>query len=158
LQIIFFAVFIGLGITLIGEKGEPLRKLFDSLSEVMFWITGIIIRFAPIGVIGLVAPMIGGYGASVLFPLVNTIVAVAAACIIHAAIVYSPTVSAFAKINPLTVFKGIAPAAAVAFSTASSAGTLPVTLKNTQENLGVSNKISSFVLPLGATINMDGTA
>src|SRR5699024_1251405 len=79
------------------------------------------------------------------------------ACIIHAAIVYSTTVRAFAKINPLTFFKGIATAAAVAFSTASSAGTLPVTLKNTQENLGVSNKISSFVLPLVATIYMDGT-
>ena len=158
LQIIFFAVFIGLGITLIGEKGEPLRKLFDSLSEVMFWITGIIMRFAPIGVIGLVAPIIGEYGASVLLPLLKTIIAVAIACIIHAAIVYSTSVRVFAKINPLTFFKGIAPAAAVAFSTASSAGTLPVTLKNTQENLGVSNKISSFVLPLGATINMDGTA
>src|SRR5690625_7068392 len=60
--------------------------------------------------------------------------------------------------NPLTFFKGIAPAAVVAFSTASSAGTLPMTLKNTQENLGVSQKVSSFVLPLGATINMDGTA
>src|SRR5699024_1574186 len=142
----------------IGEKGEPLRKLFDSLSEVMFWITGIIMRFAPIGVIGLVAPIIGEYGASVLLPLLKTIVAVAVACIIHAAIVYSTTVRAFAKINTLTFFKGIAPAAAVAFSTSSSAGTSPVTLKNTQENLGVSNKISSFVLPLGATINMDGTA
>src|SRR5699024_3178239 len=76
LQIIFFAVFIGLGITLIGEKGEPLRKLFDSLSEVMFWITGIIMRFAPIGVIGLVDPIIGEYGASVLLPLLKTIVAV----------------------------------------------------------------------------------
>src|SRR5699024_2350476 len=155
LQIIFFAVFIGLGITLIGEKGEPLRKLFDSLSEVMFWITGIIMRFAPIGVIGLVAPIIGEYGASVLLPLLTTSGAVAVACLSHAAIVYATTVRAVAKINPLTFFKGIAPAAAVAFSTASSAGTLPVTLKNAQENLGVSNKISSFVLPLGATINMD---
>src|SRR5699024_6523013 len=158
LQIIFFAVFIGLGITLIGEKGEPLRKLFDSLSEVMFWITGIIMRLATIGVIGLVVLIIGEDGASVLLPLLKTIVAVAVACIIHAAIVYSTTVRAFAKINPLTFFKGIAPAAVVAFSTASSAGTLPMTLKNTQENLGVSQKVSSFVLPLGATIRMDGTA
>src|SRR5699024_978897 len=134
------------------------RKLFDSLSEDTFWITGIIMRFAPIGVIGLVAPIIGESGASVLLPLNTTSVAVSAACIIHEAIVYSTTVRAFAKINPLTLFKGIAPAAAVAFSTASSAGPLPVTLKNTLENLGVSNKISSFVLPLGATINMDGTA
>src|SRR5699024_661715 len=158
LQIIFFAVFIGLGITLIGEKGEPLRKLFDSLSEVMFWITGIIMRFAPIGVIGLVARIIGEYGASVLLPLLKTIVAGSVACIIYSALVYSTSLMAFAKRNPLPLFTGIAPAAAVAFSTASSAGTLPVTLKNTQEHLGVSNKISSFVLPLGATINMDGTA
>src|SRR5699024_9864754 len=70
----------------------------------------------------------------------------------------SSAVKLFAKMNFLKFFKGIAPAATVAFSTASSAGTLPVTLKNTQENLGVSNKVSSFVLPLGATINMDGTA
>lgn len=158
LQIIFFAIFIGLAITLIGDKGEPVRRFFDSLSEIMFWVTGIIMRFAPLGVLGLVAPIIGEYGASVLLPLLKTIIAVAVACLIHALLVYSSSVKIFAKMNPITFFKGIAPAAAVAFSTASSAGTLPVTIKNTQENLGVSNKISSFVLPLGATINMDGTA
>src|SRR5699024_2406568 len=124
----------------------------------MFWITGIIMRFAPIGVIGLVAPIIGEYGASVLLPLLKTIVAVAVACIIHAAIVYSTTVRALAKINTLTFFKGIAPAAAVAFSTASSEGYLAVTLKSTHENIVVSNKINCFVLPLAATIIMDGTA
>ena len=158
LQIIFFAIFVGLAITMIGQKGEPVRRFFDSLSEIMFWITGIIMRFAPIGVLGLVAPIIGEYGPSVLLPLLKVILAVAVACVVHAVLVYSLAVKAFAKINPLTFFKGIAPAALVAFSTASSAGTLPVTIKNTQENLGVSNKISSFVLPLGATINMDGTA
>lgn len=158
LQIIFLAIFVGLAITLIGEKGEPLKRFFDSLAEVMFWITDIIMRFAPIGVLGLIAPIIGEYGASVLLPLLKIILAVAIACVIHAVLVYSGSVKAFAKMNPLVFFKGIAPAAAVAFSTASSAGTLPVTIKNTQENLGVSNKISSFVLPLGATINMDGTA
>lgn len=158
LQIIFFAIFIGLAITLIGDKGEPVRRFFDSLSEIMFWVTGIIMRFAPLGVLGLVAPIIGEYGVSVLLPLLKTIIAVAVACLIHALLVYSSSVKIFAKMNPITFFKGIAPAAAVAFSTASSAGTLPVTIKNTQENLGVSNKISSFVLPLGATINMDGTA
>lgn len=158
LQIIFFAIFIGLAITIVGKKGEPVKQFFDSLAEVMFWITDIIMRFAPIGILGLVAPIIGEYGASVLLPLLKVILAVAIACILHAVIVYSTSVNIFAKMNPLTFFKGIAPAAAVAFSTASSAGTLPVTIKNTQENLGVSNKISSFVLPLGATINMDGTA
>ncbi len=158
LQIIFFAIFLGLAITVIGKKAEPVFNFFDSFAEVMFWITGIVMRFAPIGVLGLVAPIIGQYGASVLLPLLKIILAVGIACLVHAIVVYSLSVKTFANMNPLTFFKGIAPAAVVAFSTASSAGTLPVTIKNTQENLGVSNKISSFVLPLGATINMDGTA
>lgn len=158
LQIIFFAIFIGLAITLVGKKADPVYRFFDGFAEVMFKITGIVMRFAPIGVLGLVAPIIGQYGPQVLLPLLKIIIAVLIACILHTILVYSMSVKIFAKMNPLTFFKGIAPAAVVAFSTASSAGTLPVTIKNTQDNLGVSNKISSFVLPLGATINMDGTA
>lgn len=158
LQIIFFAVFVGLAITLIGDKAKPVQTFFESFSEIMFKITDIVMRFAPIGVLGLVAPIVGEYGPSVLLPLLKVILAVAIACIVHAIVVYSLSAKIFANMNPIVFFKGIAPAALVAFSTASSAGTLPVTMKNTQENLGVSNKISSFVLPLGATINMDGTA
>lgn len=158
LQIIFFAILVGLGITVIGKKAEPVHRFFDALAEIMFWITGIVMRFAPIGILGLVAPIIGEYGTSVLLPLLKIIITVGIACILHAAFIYSFSVKVFAKMNPLSFFKGIAPAALVAFSTASSAGTLPVTIKNTQENLGVSNRISSFILPLGATINMDGTA
>lgn len=158
LQIIFFAIFLGLAITLIGKKADPVYHFFDAFAEIMFKITGIIMRFAPIGILGLVAPVIGEYGPNVLLPLLKVIIAVAIACILHAIIVYSLSVKVFADMNPLTFFKGISPAAIVAFSTASSAATLPVTIKNTQENLGVTNKISSFVLPLGATINMDGTA
>lgn len=158
LQIIFFAIFIGLALTLIGEKASPVYNFFESFSEVMFKVTGIVMHFAPIGIFGLVAPIIGQYGAQVLLPLFKIILAVGLACLLHAIIVYSSAVKTFAKMNPVTFFKGIAPAAVVAFSTTSSAATLPVTIKNTQENLGVSNKISSFVLPLGATVNMDGTA
>lgn len=158
LQIIFFAIFIGLAITVIGEKAKPVYRFFDSFAEIMFWITGIVMRFAPIGILGLVAPIVGEYGPSVLLPLLKIILAVAFACIIHAIVIYSSSVKVFANMNPIPFFKGIAPAAVVAFSTASSAGTLPITIKNTQENLGVSNRISSFILPLGATINMDGTA
>ncbi|MBM7713209.1 Na+/H+-dicarboxylate symporter [Bacillus thermophilus] len=158
LQIIFFAIFVGLAITLVGEKAGPVYRFFDGFAEVMFRITGIVMRFAPIGILGLVAPIIGQYGTQVLLPLLKIIIAVGIACLLHAIAVYSVSVKIFAKMSPLTFFKGITPAAVVAFSTASSAGTLPVTIKNTQENLGVSNKISSFVLPLGATINMDGTA
>lgn len=158
LQIIFFAIFLGLAITFIGKKAEPVYQFFDSFAEIMMKITGIVMRFAPIGIIGLVAPIVGQYGPQVLLPLLKIILTVAIACILHAVIIYSLCVHIFAKMNPLTFFKGIAPAAIVAFSTASSAATLPVTLKNTRENLGVSNKITSFVVPLGATINMDGTA
>ncbi|WP_106496426.1 dicarboxylate/amino acid:cation symporter [Lentibacillus sp. Marseille-P4043] len=158
LQIIFFALFIGIAITLVGEKAQPVYRFFDGFAEIMYKITGIIMKIAPIGVLGLVAPVIGEYGLSVLLPLIKVIAAAFVACIVHAILVYSSAVKIFAKMSPLTFFKGISPAAIVAFSTASSAGTLPITLKNTQENLGVPSKISSFVLPLGATINMDGTA
>ncbi|MDN3498650.1 dicarboxylate/amino acid:cation symporter [Microbacterium sp. APC 3898] len=158
LQIIFFAVFIGLAITLVGKPAAPVRRFFEGFAEVMYKITGIIMRFAPIGVLGLVAPVVGQYGLSVLLPLAKLILAVALACLFHAAVVYSLAVKTLGKTRPLKFFRGIAPTAAVAFSTCSSSGTLPVTFKNTQENLGVSRKISSFVLPLGATLNMDGAA
>ncbi|WP_318614354.1 dicarboxylate/amino acid:cation symporter [Sporosarcina sp. YIM B06819] len=158
LQIIFFALFIGLAITLVGEKAQPVYRFFEGFAEVMYKITGIVMKVAPIGVLGLLAPVVGQYGLSVLLPLVKVILAVYIACILHAAIVYSAAVKTWGKMSPLRFFKGISPAALVAFSTASSSGTLPVTIKNTNENLGVPNKISSFVLPLGATVNMDGTA
>jgi len=158
LQIIFFALFIGLAITFVGEKAQPVYRFFEGFSEVMFKITGIVMKVAPIGILGLLAPIVGQYGLSVLLPLLKVILAVYIACIIHAIVVYSSAVKVFGKMNPLKFFKGISPAALVAYSTASSAGTLPVTIKNTNENLGVPNKVTSFVLPLGATVNMDGTA
>jgi len=158
LQIIFFALFIGLAITLVGEKARPVYSFFEGFAEVMYKVTGIVMKVAPIGILGLLAPVIGQYGLSVLLPLVKVILAVYIACILHAVVVYSTAVKTFAGMSPKRFFKGISPAALVAFSTCSSSGTLPVTIKNTNENLGVPNKISSFVLPLGATVNMDGTA
>src|SRR5690625_1625155 len=158
LQVIFFAIFIGIGIILVGEKAAPVDNFFDGLAEIMYKITGIIMTLVPLGVFGLLAPIVGEYGLSVLMPLMKLIIAMLIGCIIHIAVVYSTAVKTLGKMNPVQFFKGIFPAGAVAFSTASSAGTLPVTIKNTQENLGVSQETSSFVLPLGATINMDGTA
>ena len=156
LQIIFFALFIGLAITFVGEKAQPVYRFFEGFAEVMYKITGIVMKVAPLGILGLLAPVVGQYGLAVLLPLVKVIAAVYIACILHAVIVYSSAVKVLGKMSPIKFFKGISPAALVAFSTASSAGTLPVTIKNTNENLGVPNKISSFVLPLGATVNMDG--
>ncbi|SFA83927.1 Na+/H+-dicarboxylate symporter [Lentibacillus halodurans] len=158
LQIIFFSIFIGIGITMVGQKAEPVQRFFEGFAEIMYKITWIIMKLIPIGIFGLLAPIIGEYGLSVLMPLIKLISVVAIACIIHALVTYSIAVKTFAKMNPLQFFKGIAPASLVAFSTQSSSGTLPVTIKCSEDNLGVSKKISSFILPLGATINMDGTS
>ncbi|SES64897.1 Na+/H+-dicarboxylate symporter [Salinibacillus kushneri] len=158
LQIIFFALFIGIAISLVGEKAQTVYRFFEGFAEVMYKITGIVIQLAPIGVFGLIAPVVGEYGIGVLLPLLKVILGVLVACLLHAVITYSIVVKSFGKISPLVFFKGIAPAGLFAFSSASSAGTLPLTMKNSQENLGVTQKTSSCVLPLGATINMDGTA
>lgn len=158
LQIIFFAICIGIGIILVGESALPVQRFFNGLADIMYKITNSIMLLVPFGIFGLLTPIIGEYGLSVLLPLLKLILAVLAACIIHAGIVYALAVKSMAKMNPFHFFKGIFPAAAVAFSTSSSSGTLPVTMKNTQENLNVSKETSSFTLPLGATINMDGTA
>ncbi|TFJ94358.1 dicarboxylate/amino acid:cation symporter [Lentibacillus salicampi] len=158
LQIIFFSIFVGIGITMVGQKAEPVYRFFDGFAEIMYKITWVIMKLIPIGVFGLLAPIIGEYGLSVLMPLIKLISVVAVACIIHALVTYSIAVKTFAKMNPLKFFKGIAPASLVAFSTQSSSGTLPVTIKCSEDHLSVSQKLSSFILPLGATINMDGTS
>lgn len=158
LQIIFFALFIGLGITMVGEKAQPVYRFFDGFAEIMYKITWIIMKLIPLGVFGLLAPIIGEYGLSVLLPLIKLVSVVAVGCIVHALICYSVGVKTLANMSPVHFFKGILPASLVAFSTQSSSGTLPVTIKCAEDKLGVSKQISSFVLPLGATINMDGTA
>ncbi|MEK6266084.1 MAG: dicarboxylate/amino acid:cation symporter [Clostridium sp.] len=159
LQVIAFALFLGIGCTFLPkEKSAPFVNLFDSIAEIMYKITGFIMWFAPFGVFGLIVPVVSEYGIDVLKPLSMVILAVYIGCVLHAVLVYSTAVKLFAKISPIKFFKGIAPAAVTAFSTASSSGTLPVTITSVRENLGVSEKIASFVLPLGATINMDGTA
>ena len=159
LQVIAFALFLGIGCTSLPEdKSKAFVNFFDSLAEIMYKITAFIMMLAPYGVFALIVPVVASYGLDVLMPLSMVILAVYIGCILHAVITYSTAVKIFAKISPAKFFKGIAPAAVTAFSTTSSSGTLPVTIRSTRENLGVSEKISSFVLPLGATINMDGTA
>lgn len=158
LQIIAFAIIIGIGIISIGEQGKVLFNFFDAFAEVMYKIIGAIMKFAPIGVFALITPVVAENGPSVLLPLLKLILVVYAGCIIHVAVTYSSTIKIFAKESPIKFFKGIAPAMIFSFTTASSSGTLPITMKRSEENLGVPKSISSFVLPLGATINMDGTA
>jgi len=158
LQIIAFALIIGAGIIGIGEKGKVLFNFFDSMADVMYKIIAVIMEFAPIGVFALITPVVAQNGPGVLLPLLKLIVVVYAGCAIHALFTYSATVSLFAKVSPVKFFKGIAPAMVFAFTTASSSATLPINMKRCEENLGVPKSVTSFVLPLGATINMDGTA
>lgn len=113
---------------------------------------------APYGVFALIASTAGQYGLSMLLPLMKVIVAVYLGCILHAIITLGGLVALLARLNPIQFFRGVGEAQMVAFSTVSSSGTLPVTISAAQHNMGVSKGISSFVLPLGATINMDGTA
>ncbi len=158
LQIIFFAIFLGISITLAGEKGEPAKKFFDSMSETMYKMTEMVMEFAPFGVFGLMAWVAASYGADVLFGLAKVIVGVYLASLIHLFIVVGGGIFTFAKQSPFKFFKGILSAQILAFSSTSSSGTLPVTTENVTKNLVVSKPVASFVLPLGATINMDGTA
>lgn len=158
LQIITFAIFLGIAITVIGEKGQPLLKVFDSLADVMYKITGMVMAVAPYGIFGLIAPIVGTYGPQVLLPLLKLIVVVGVGAILHALIVYSSLVSVIAKVGPVKFFRGAMEAILVAFSTCSSAGTLPVSMRCAEDKLGVSPKVYSFTLPLGATVNMDGSA
>ncbi|NMA55214.1 MAG: dicarboxylate/amino acid:cation symporter [Firmicutes bacterium] len=158
LQIIVAALLIGIAAAMIGDKGKPFLTFCDSLAEVMYNITGLVMNLAPYAAGALMAWVTATSGADVLLPLAKALVAVYIANIIHAAIIYSGAVYIFARMNPLDFFRGMFEAWAVAFTTCSSAATLPVAMRNAQENLGVPSEISSFVQPLGATINMDGTA
>lgn len=158
LQVIFFAIILGVSISLIGEKGDPLKKIFISFSEVMYKMTAIIMELAPFGVFALMAWVSASYGLDVLISLGKIIFAVYLGAVLHMAITYAGGIALFAKLNPIRYFRGIVTAQTVAFTTTSSSATLPVTTQNVTENLGVSKPIASFVLPLGATINMDGTA
>lgn len=157
LQIIVFSLFIGIGISMVGERAEYLKRTIDGLAEVSYKIVGMIMNFAPIGVFGLITPVVAANGPAVLLPLLKVVIAVYLGCLLHALIVYGAMLQFIGKISPVKFFKGIAPAQLLAFTSCSSGGSLPVNMACVQK-LGVSKEISSFVLPLGATINMDGTA
>jgi proton glutamate symport protein len=158
LSIIFFSLLLGVAISSIGEKGRPLVSLFEAFNSVMMKITDWIMRLAPFGVFALMAYTIGSMGLSVIKPLIVYMATVVLGLTIHASITLPVLLSAVGKYSPLKFIRDVFSAVATAFSTASSAATLPITMDCVQENTGVSNKVASFVLPLGATVNMDGTA
>lgn len=158
LQIIIFAILLGIALNLTGSKAKPVIAFFDGLAEGMYKLTGMVMALAPYGVFCLIGYVASQYGLAVLLPLGKVVLGVYLGCVIHAVVILGGALFVFGRFNPIRFFKGIVDAIAVAYSTASSSGTLPVSIRCVRKNLGVSDSISSFVLPMGATINMDGTA
>lgn len=158
LQVIVFALFLGVAASLIGEKGQAFLRFNESLAEVMYKVTAIVMKFAPYGVLALIAVTAAKYGPALIGPFAKVILAVYVGCALQAILVYSGLITVAVKRSPMWFFRGVREAMLGAFVTRSSSGVLAISMRNAQENLGVSEKISSFVLPLGATINMDGTA
>ena len=157
LQVIVISLFLGFGILLAGEKGLVAAQIVDSFNEVFIKIMDLIIKLSPIGVACLMCPVVAENGPEVLGKLAMVLLVAYIGYIVHAVVVYSTTVKALSGVSPFAFFKGMAPAMMMAFSSASSVGTLPFTLE-CSERLGARREVASFVLPLGATINMDGTA
>ncbi len=158
LQIIAFAVFIGVALAYLNEKTKGIFNLFEQANDILGWLVMLVMRFAPYGAFALIASAIGGAGLDAVDSMLSYMLTVIAGLLLHALLIYSLAIWFLGRRNPITFYKGFFPAMTVAFSTASSNATLPVSLKAAQENLGVKKEISSFVQPLGATINMDGTA
>ena len=158
LQVIFIAVVFGAALTLIKkEKADPVLRLLDSLNDVVIQVVHIAMNIAPFGVMALIASVIGQFGASVLLTLLKYTLTVIAGLAIHTFVVNGLAIRFLGRMNPLRFFKATKEAMLIAFSTSSSNATLPVAMENV-EQIGVKRTFSSFVIPLGATINMDGTA
>ncbi|HAK57288.1 MAG TPA: dicarboxylate/amino acid:cation symporter [Acidobacteria bacterium] len=166
LNMVFVAFLVGTALILIPkEKAKPLLDLCESVNEVIIKIVELVIRFAPIGVFALIADTVTGVAGDSPGELAQLLGALGLYCLcvllgmtIHMLVTYPALLKLRTPLKLRHFFPGIVPAQLVAFSTSSSAATLPVTMKNAEQNLGVSEEVASFVLPLGATINMDGTA
>ncbi len=159
LQIIFFAVIFGIALTLLKEeRSKQLVSIFDTIQNAMIIIIHMVMAIAPYGVAALIAEVVGTSGVSVLKALVVYSLTVVLGLSILAGVVYGGLVRVFAKLGWVQFMRAARPAQLIAFSTSSSSAALPITLECAEDNLGVSKGVSSFVIPLGSTVNMDGTA
>ncbi|MEX2601767.1 MAG: dicarboxylate/amino acid:cation symporter [Balneolaceae bacterium] len=166
LQVVFIAILLGIGIISIPvQKGAPLIQFFEALNDVIIKVVDLIMKVAPYGVFALMAAVItdlAGDDLSQAFSLLQALgwygLAVLIGLLLHVTIVYSTLFKLFSKMRLIDFFRAIRPAILLGFSTSSSAATLPVTMERVEKNLGVNEEVSSFVLPIGATINMDGTS
>ena len=158
LPLIVFAILLGLAINAAGRSAQPLKELFDAANAAIMKLVHFVMEAAPFGIFALVLWVIAELSVTELMRLMLVVVTLYLACLLQIGIVYTGLLTVLGRLSPKRFFQGIIDAQAVAFTTSTSAGTLPVTMANVEDNLGVSRKVASFVLPLGATMNMDGTA
>lgn len=158
LQVIVFSILMGIAISRSGNHGQQIRAWFENMNEIIMKMVGILMELAPYGVFCLLAKLFAELGAGAILELGLYFSTVLLALLLHGFGVYGLLLKLLARVNPLTFFKHLRPVMMFAFSTASSSATLPVTLRTAEEKLGVDNRVASFTIPLGATINMDGTA
>ena len=158
LQVIVFAILLGIAMTLAGDAGRDLLKLFQSANAVIMKLVFLLMQLAPYGIFCLIANVFAAQGLGAFEKLASYFLVVVAVLLFHVSVVYPTLLFFFARLSPLTFFRKLRAPMSVAFSTASSGATLPITLRTTEERLGVDGSIASFTIPLGATINMDGTA
>ena len=157
LQVIVMALLIGFAVILIGESASAAVNGINRWNDIFMKVMEMILKLSPLGVFALLCPVVAENGAKVIGSLAMVLLAAYIGYLLHAIVVYSLTVHTLGGLSPIEFFKGMMPAILFAFSSASSVGTLPLNMECTEE-LGASKEVSSFVLPLGATINMDGTA
>lgn len=159
LQVIFFTIFMGISMLLIGEeRAKPLKKFFDSLNFVVLKMVDLIMLIAPLAVFALLASVVVSSSDPEILLALLKYAGVVILGLLLMIVFYCILVAVFAKVNPFWFLKQLSPAQLLAFSTSSSAATLPVTMERVEEHIGVDKEVSSFVLPVGATINMDGTS
>jgi proton glutamate symport protein len=159
LQVIFFALLCGVCLMLIpAERSRPVIDFFGAINDMIIKMVHLIMQMAPYGVFALIAAVVADFGFGILLTLIKYSAVVLLGLLVHMLVVYSASLKLLAKAHLRRFFRGIRPAQLVGFSSSSSSATLPVTIECTTENLGVPSSICSFTLPLGATVNMDGTA
>lgn len=158
LPLIIFSLLIGIGILMAEEEGEPIQRIFDSGSVIMQKVTMVVMELTPFGVFALMAWVAGTLGLDALAALGKLVFLNYLGCLLIIGVMYSAMIKFIARLPVVDFFRGILDAIAVSYSTASSNATLPVTLRCAERNLGISNSVASFVISLGATINMNGTA
>jgi len=157
LAVIFFALMTGISIMLAGEKGKPIADLMDSGTEIMLKMTHLIMEFAPFGVFGLIAYQVGDKGLNILADVIPLALTLMLGFALHIIVTHGSIIKFMLRLPATRFFKDIIDAQLVAFSTSSSSATMPVTIAVAEDNLGIKKPVASSVIPLGATINMDGT-